>query len=70
MYRISKKSSLVDVYENMGGVQTFSYQIEVFNINEPEKIYKYRMPNSAEKANDPFSFTSEVFNLINYTKPD
>jgi len=50
----------------MGGTVTFAYHIEVFNINDPEKVFKYRMPISHEKSNDPISFTSEVFNLVNF----
>lgn len=50
----------------MGGVVTFAYHVEVFNINEPDKVYKYRMPVSGEKSNDPVTFTSEVFNLVHH----
>jgi hypothetical protein len=67
MFRISKKSSLhkdQDVFDSLGGVVTFAYHIEIFNINEPDRIFKYRMPISSEKSNDPISFTSEVFNLV------
>jgi hypothetical protein len=52
------------VFDSLGGVVTFAYHIEIFNINEPDRIYKYRMPLSSEKSNDPLSFTSEVFNLV------
>lgn len=54
----------------MGGVVTFAYHIEIFNINEPDRIYKYRMPLSHENSNDPLSFTSEVFNLVHYEPTD
>jgi hypothetical protein len=50
----------------MGGVVTFAYHVEIFNINEPNRIFKYRMPLSNEKSNDPLSFTAEVFNLVHY----
>ena len=71
MYRVSKKQQSdskkeVDVFENMGGVVTFAYHVEIFNINEPNRIFKYRMPLSNEKSNDPLSFTAEVFNLVHY----
>jgi hypothetical protein len=54
----------------MGGVVTFAYHIEIFNINEPDRIYKYRMPLSHENSNDPLSFTSEVFNLVHHEPSD
>lgn len=67
MYQISKRRVTTDIFEsNMGGTVTFAYHIEIFNINEPEKVFKYRMPVSHEKSNDPISFSSEVFNLVNF----
>ena len=66
MYCISKKRVSNDVFDNLGGVVTYAYHVEIFNINEPEKVFKYRMPISHEKSNDPITFTSEVFNLVNF----
>ena len=69
MFRISKKSYLNDGIE-ASGVLTFAYHIEIFNINEPENVYKYRMPISAENSVDPITFSVDVFNLVHHeTQP-
>lgn len=57
---------MTDTFETMGGVTTFAYLIEILNINDPDKVYKYRLPVSNEKQTDPITFIAEVFNLVNH----
>ena len=66
MFRISKKSQLLEAFDYSGGVQAYAYHVEVFNMNEPDKIYKYRVPLSHEKVADPITFSAEVFNLVHF----
>lgn len=48
--------------------ETVAYHLEIFNINEPEVLYKYRLPMSqmGEKAHDPVTFVADVFNLVDH----
>ena len=66
LFRVSKKSQLLEAFETAGGVQAFAYHVEVFNMNEPDKIYIYREPMSHERVADPITFSAEVFNLVHY----
>ena len=66
LYRISKKSQLQTAFDLSGGVKTYAYHFEVYNINEPDKVYKYRLPVTKEHINSPIGFSAEVFNLVNF----
>ena len=66
LFRVSKKTQLLEAFESAGGVQPFAYHVEVFNMNEPDKIYMYRVPVSHERVADPITFSAEVFNLVHY----
>jgi hypothetical protein len=48
--------------------EVIAYHLEVFNINEPDIIYKYRKPVHAlgNKASEPVSFIIDVFNLVDH----
>ena len=49
------------------GCETLSYHIEIFNVNQPDVIYKHRIPvqqTSLSSVHDPSTFIVDVFNLI------
>ena len=48
------------------GIDNLAYHIEIFNLNDPELIYRYRFPVSSVKPRDPVNFVVDVFNLINH----
>ena len=48
------------------GIDNLAYHIEIFNLNDPELIYRYRFPVSSVKPRDPVTFVVDVFNLINH----
>lgn len=50
------------------GIDNLAYHIEIFNLNDPELIYRYRFPVSSVKPRDPVTFVVDVFNLINHTQ--
>lgn len=64
MFKVCQKKM-----NEFGAQQTYAYHIEIFNINEPANIFTYRMPVT-EKSNDPLSFVSEVFNLVNFREKE
>lgn len=48
--------------------EVVAYHLEVFNINEPDIIYKFRKPVHilGSGASEPVSFTIDVFNLVDH----
>jgi hypothetical protein len=50
------------------GIDILAYHIEIFNLNDPELIYRYRFPVSSVKPSDPLTFVVDVFNLINHNQ--
>lgn len=66
LYKICRKSPFGDGKLAVGA-ETLSYHIEVFNINQPDVIYKHRIPvqqTSKSNVHDPTTFVVDVFNLI------
>lgn len=45
-----------------------AYHLEIFNINEPEILYKYRLPlhQMGSRSRDPVTFTIDLFNLVDH----
>lgn len=60
MFRVCQKKASA-----FGGHNTYAYHVEIFNINNPDLIFTYRIPLT-DKSNDPLTFVSEVFNLVNF----
>lgn len=50
------------------GIDILAYHIEIFNLNEPELVYRYRLPVSGVQPCDPLTFVVDVFNLINHNQ--
>ena len=48
--------------------EILAYHIEIFNLNEPDLIYRYRLPVSTSRPTDPVNFVVDVFNLINHAQ--
>lgn len=49
------------------GAETLSYHIEIFNVNQPDILYKHRIPvqqTSTSSVHDPITLVVDVFNLI------
>lgn len=72
LYKISRSSPFgsgnLDV-----GCETLSYHVEIFNLNQPDVIYKHRIPVHQQNTNnvhDPVTFVVDVFNLIDNSLVD
>jgi len=67
MFKINRRSvygqGLLEV-----GIETLAYHIEVFNLAEPDLIYKYRLPVKQQHPHDPLAYMVDVFNLINHSE--
>ena len=66
LFKISRKSPFGDGKLQVGA-ETLSYHIEIFNVNQPDVIYKHRLPvqqTSKSNVHDPSTFVVDVFNLI------
>jgi hypothetical protein len=48
------------------GIETLAYHLEIFNINEPDVVFKFRLPVTASKSHDPVSVFIEVMNLTDF----
>lgn len=65
MFKISAKSPYGDQVEV--SMETLAYHLEIYDLNQPEVIYKHRIPvqqTSVSMVNDPLSLITDVFNLI------
>jgi len=64
LFKITKKHAFGA--ETDAGIDILAYHLEVFNLNEPELIYRYRLPVSSVQPADPLTYVVDVFNLINH----
>ena len=68
LFKISRKSAFGNGKLDIGA-GTLAYHLEIFNVNQPDIIYKYRIPVQQTEENnvhDPVSFVVDVFNLIDH----
>jgi len=65
LYKVTRKHAFGA--ETEAGIEILAYHFEVFNLNEPELIYRYRLPVTSVQPSDPLTFVVDVFNLINHT---
>ena len=68
LFKISSKSPYGGGRLEVGS-ETLSYHLEIFNINQPDVIYKYRLPvqqDTEHNVHDPMTFAVDVFNLIDH----
>ena len=68
LFKISRKSPFGDGQLDIGS-ETLAYHLEIFNVNQPDVIYKYRLPvqqNAENDVHDPMTFVVDVFNLIDH----
>jgi len=67
LFKIQRKSPFGQGTLNVG-TETLAYHLEMFNINEPDIVFKYKIPVSEDnnKVTDSAGFMSEVVNLIDH----
>jgi len=48
--------------------EVIQYNLEVFNLNEPDVLYKFTLPvqRMGTKSRDPVSFFVDIFNLVDH----
>ena len=66
LYKISRNSPFGQGNLQVG-TETLSYHIEIFNVNQPDVIYKHRIPvqqTSKSNVHDPHTFVIDVLNLV------
>ena len=71
VFKVVRKSAYgdkVNAYSDQVGSETLAYHIEIFNVGEPNLVYKYRLPVRAHHPNDPLTFIVDVFNLIDHVQ--
>ena len=51
--------------------EVIQYNLEIFNLNEPEVLYKFVLPvhQMGSKSRDPVSFIVDLFNLVDHPFP-
>ena len=72
LFKISRRSPFGSG-ELTVGCETVSYHVEIFNVNQPDVIYKHRIPvqqTSTSNVHDPVTFVVDVFNLIDNSHVD
>ena len=68
VFRVFNKTRYGKRNLSMGSHETLSYQIEIFNVNEPNVIYKnsYPLKLPSPGVEDPVTVVANVFNLVNH----